>query len=83
MRELLVKAGAGFQDVVQLTTYFTVDIGDLNVRRAYSRVRQEFFGDHKPTSTGLQIQALLYPSLMLEVAAVAVTPALAADYGHP
>lgn len=74
MRELLVKAGAGFQDVVQLTTYFTVDITDLNVRRAYWRVRQEFFGSHKPTSTGLQIQALLYPSLMLEVAAIAVTP---------
>jgi 2-iminobutanoate/2-iminopropanoate deaminase len=74
MQELLDKGGAGFKDVVQLTTYFTVDIADLNLRRAYWQVRQEFFGSHKPTSTGLRIQALLYPSLMLEVAAVAVVP---------
>jgi enamine deaminase RidA (YjgF/YER057c/UK114 family) len=73
MRELLDLAGAGFKDVVQLTTYFTIDITDSSVRRAYWQVRQEFFGSHKPTSTGMQIRALLYPSLLLEVAAIAVT----------
>jgi enamine deaminase RidA (YjgF/YER057c/UK114 family) len=72
MGELLRKAGLGFTDVTQLTTYFTVDITDPAVRRAYWQVRQEFFGSHKPTSTGMRIQALLYPSLMLEVAAIAV-----------
>jgi enamine deaminase RidA (YjgF/YER057c/UK114 family) len=72
MQELLEKADAGFKDVVQLTTYFTVDVTELAVRRAYWQVRQEFFGKHKPTSTGMRVQALLYPSLMLEVAAIAV-----------
>ena len=72
MGELLEKAGLGFKDVTQLTTYFTVDITDPALRRSYWQVRREFFGSHKPTSTGMRIQALLYPSLMLEVAAIAV-----------
>ena len=69
---LLAAAGADFHNVVKLTTFFTVDITDLDRLQPYFDVRREFFGTHKPTSTGVQITALIYPELMLEVEAVAV-----------
>lgn len=69
---LLVAAGGDFGNVVKLTTFFTVDITNLPGIQPYFDVRREFFGSHKPTSTGVQVTSLIYPELMLEVEAVAV-----------
>lgn len=74
MREVLAEAGATFRDVVRLTTYFTADLSDIAATRAYWSVRKEYFGDHRPASTGLQVKGLIYPSLLLEVDAIAVIP---------
>lgn len=74
IKAILDKAGANFQDVVKLTTFFTIDITDFEAVKGYFEVRREFFGDHKPASTGVQISALVYPDLLLEVEAMAYLP---------
>ncbi|MBW7836062.1 MAG: RidA family protein [Sphingomonadales bacterium] len=74
IQEILDKAGASFTDIVKLTTFFTVDITDFEAVKGYFDVRREFFGAHKPASTGVQVTALVYPELMLEVEATAYLP---------
>jgi 2-iminobutanoate/2-iminopropanoate deaminase len=74
IRDVLALAGASLTDIVKLTTYFTVDITDPSVTRAYWGVRQEFLGPHKPASTGLRVHSLIKPELLLEIDAVAVLP---------
>lgn len=73
MKTVLAAAGADLTDVVRLTSYFSVDL-TLDLTREYWEVRKEYFGSHRPASTGMQVKALLYPSLMLEVDAIAVVP---------
>ena len=46
IKVILEKAGATFQDVVKLTTFFTVDITDHDKVSDYFEVRKEYFGDH-------------------------------------
>ena len=72
IKVILEKAGATFQDVVKLTTFFTVDITDHDKVSDYFEVRKEYFGDHKPCSTGVQIVALVDSRLMLEVEVIAL-----------
>lgn len=74
IEQILKQAGASLSDVVKLTTFFTVDITDKNAVGAYFKARQEFFGEHKPASTGVQVSALVYPELLLEVEAIAWSP---------
>jgi enamine deaminase RidA (YjgF/YER057c/UK114 family) len=74
IQDVLAVAGASLADLVKLTTYFTVDITDPAVTRAYWNVREEFLGSHKPASTGLRVQSLIHPELLLEIDAVAVLP---------
>lgn len=73
MRTVLNKAGANFSDVVRLTNYFTGELSEES-NRAYWKVRQEYFGNHRPASTGVQVKSLIYPTLLLEVDAIAVLP---------
>jgi 2-iminobutanoate/2-iminopropanoate deaminase len=73
MQRVLAAAGAKLTDVVRLTTYFSMSL-TLDATNRYWKVRREFFGNHKPASTGLQVAGLLYPSLLLEVDAIAVIP---------
>lgn len=74
IRDVLRLAGASLSDLVKLTTYFTVDIADPVITRAYWNVREDFLGSHKPASTGLRVQSLIYPELLLEIDAVAILP---------
>ena len=72
IKGILAEAGASFQDVVKMTTFFTVDITDHDKVSDYFEVRKEYFGDHKPCSTGVQVTALVDARLMLEVEVVAL-----------
>lgn len=74
IKGILQEAGASFQDVVKMTTFFTVDITDHDKVSDYFEVRMEYFGDHKPCSTGVQVTSLVDPELMLEVEVVALLP---------
>jgi enamine deaminase RidA (YjgF/YER057c/UK114 family) len=68
LRTVLQQAGADFESVVKLTAYFT-DIADLPT---YGRVRSEFITGAPPAATALQVSALAFPGMAIEVEAVAV-----------
>ena len=74
IKSILEQGGASFTDVVRLTTYFTVDITDHAAVKDYFDVRLEYFGDHRPCSTGVQVSGLVDPKLLLEVEAIAMLP---------
>jgi enamine deaminase RidA (YjgF/YER057c/UK114 family) len=61
-------AGGTLASVVKLTTYVT----DIRYRPDFRAVRAEFFGDHGPASTMVQVSALSHPDLLIEVEAIAV-----------
>ena len=71
LERALAAAGAKLTDVVRLTTYFATELTHESTHE-YWAVRREFFGEHKPASTGLQVSGLIYPTLLLEVDAIAV-----------
>lgn len=71
IEKVLKTVGATFADVLKVNVYLT-DISDL---KAINPVRQEFFGDAKPTSTAVQVVALAVPGMKLEIEAVVGLPA--------
>lgn len=73
IRAILARAGASMRDVVKMTTYFTCGLNEA-VAAEYWNVRQAYFGDHKPASTGVQVKALLMPACLVEIEVVAVLP---------
>ncbi len=64
---VLAAAGAGWGDVVKVTTYL-VDRADSP---GVSQVRFEHFGDHRPPHTGLIVAGLGSPELRVEVDIIA------------
>jgi enamine deaminase RidA (YjgF/YER057c/UK114 family) len=65
---LLSAAGAARQDVARIVVYLT-DIAD---RAAVARAREEYFGEHRPAATLVQIVALVAPEFKVEIEATAV-----------
>jgi len=74
MKRRLHLLGCNLNSVVRLTTYMAADMKDMTHVRQYWDVRQEFFGDHRPASTGVQVAALMLPEMLVEVDAVAYAP---------
>ena len=68
---ILARGGCELRDVVRMTTYFACPL-DLKMSREYFEVRREYFGDHRPASTGVQVSALVEKDLMLEVEVMAI-----------
>jgi 2-iminobutanoate/2-iminopropanoate deaminase len=66
--DLLTAAGASKTDVVKITVFLT----DMADRAAVARARTEYFGDHRPASTLVEISALVTPELKVEIEATAV-----------
>ena len=69
MESVLKAAGASFSDIIKFTTYVT----DIRTWKEVTEVRQEFLGDHKAAGTLVEVSALAYPGLMVEIEAIAVT----------
>jgi reactive intermediate/imine deaminase len=70
LETILASQGADFSNVVK-TNIFTTDI------EAYfetGAIRQEYFGNHPPTSTLVQIERLARPVFLVEIEAIAVVP---------
>ena len=65
---LLEAAGAARTDIVRIGVYLT-DMGD---RAAVARARAEYFGDHKPASTLVEVSGLVAPELKVEIEATAI-----------
>jgi len=69
----LAAAGAQRSDVVNLIRFFTNVAEDQDT---VNRVQGEWFGDHIPTSTTVEVKRLATdPRLRLEIQAVAAIPA--------
>lgn len=68
LRRVLEAAGATFDNVVKVTT-FLVDRADAP---AVSKIRFEYFGDHRPPHTGLIVAGLGSAEVKLEVEVIAV-----------
>ena len=70
---VLKRLGASLADVVKVVVYLT-DIAD---RAAVNSVRQRRFGEFRPTSTLVQVGALVHPGARVEIEAVALAPLIA------
>lgn len=70
MKSVLASQGADFSNVVK-TNIFTTDIEAF---RGAASVRREYFGDHPPASTLVQIERLARPVFLVEIEAIAVAP---------
>ena len=65
---LLQAAGASKADVVKVTIFLT----DMADRAAVAQARVEYFGEHKPAATLVEISALVVPELKVEIEATAI-----------
>jgi reactive intermediate/imine deaminase len=65
---LLRAAGASRTDVVRVGIFLT----DMADRAAVAKARVEYFGEHRPAATLVQITALVTPALKVEIEATAV-----------
>ena len=69
--QVLQAAGATFADVLKVTVFLT----DINDRPKINPIRREFFGEHRPASTLVEVSRLVQPDAKVEVEAIASIPA--------
>ena len=68
--EVLMAAGATFDDVVRVGVYL-LNVAD---RPAVNTVRRRYFGEARPASTLVGVSALAVPVAVVEIEAVALLP---------
>ncbi|MEV7008304.1 RidA family protein [Streptosporangium sp. NPDC051022] len=68
--DILAAAGAGLDDLVQLTAYL-VNMNDFG---GYNAVYAEYFDETGPTRTTVAVHQLPHPHLLIEIQAVAYKP---------
>jgi len=64
----LEAAGATFDDVVKINSYVT----DFSLFPQIAPVRAEYLKEPFPASTTVEVSALIFPELMIEIEAVAI-----------
>ena len=70
IRDILASAGAGLEDVVEISTYL-VNMNDFG---GYNEVYGEFFDYNGPARTTVAVHQLPHPHLMIEIRALAYKP---------
>jgi 2-aminomuconate deaminase len=70
IRDILRSAGAGLQDVVEVSTYLV----NMNDFAGYNEVYGEFFGYDGPARTTVAVHQLPHPHLLIEIRATAYKP---------
>ena len=68
IKALVESQGGTMANVIKLTTFVT----DMKYRPELGAVREEFFGKKGPASTLIEVSALAFPDLMVEIEAIAV-----------
>lgn len=67
----LDAAGISWRHVVKVTRYLT----DMRDQDDLNEVQREYFGEHKPASTTVEVSHLVTPPARLEIEVVAIVPA--------
>ncbi len=70
LQTVLASQGADFSNVVKVNIFTT----NIDSFLESSAVRREYFGDHPPTSTLVQIERLARPVFLVEIEAIAIAP---------
>ena len=68
LKTVLEAAGSSLEDVVKVVVYVT----DMSRMAEVQEVRREYFSNSRPASTGVEITALAFPGLMVEIEAIAI-----------
>ena len=67
LRRILDAAGADPSDVAKVTIFMR----DVSQRPLINPVRQEFFGEHRPASTLVEVKGFVEEDILLEVDVIA------------
>ena len=67
---ILASAGAGLEDLVQVTCYLV----NMNDFKGYNEVYGEFFSHGGPTRTTVAVHQLPHPHILIEINGVAFKP---------
>jgi 2-aminomuconate deaminase len=70
IRDILQSAGAGLEDVVEISTYLV----SMNDFAGYNEVYGEFFRHDGPARTTVAVHQLPHPHLLIEIRATAYKP---------
>jgi len=68
IKTLLAKAGASFEDVVEMTVFLV----DMNLHPICGRIGKEYIPDPPPTQHLIGVKSLVVPELMIEISVLAV-----------
>ena len=68
IQKALQDLGSDCQDVVRTRIYVT----DISRSSEYTQAHQEFFGAHPPTSTMVEVRALVAPEMLVEIEVEAI-----------
>lgn len=71
LKVILAEAGGTLQDVVRTVQYFR----SMADHPGMQQVKDEYFGEHSPASTSIEIVMLYDPRQMIEIEATAVLAA--------
>ena len=69
VKAVLEAAGAGFDDVVELETWFADDMADLKL---FMAVKDRYFTGRYPTWTGFAVKGFSMPGILVEIKCTAV-----------
>lgn len=69
VEKVLTTAGASFDDVVELETWFADDMADL---KTFMAVKDRFFTGHYPTWTGFAVKGFSMPGILVEIKCKAI-----------
>jgi 2-aminomuconate deaminase len=70
IRDILQSAGAGIDDVVEISAYLV----NMNDFAGYNEVYGEFFAQDGPARTTVAVHQLPHPHLLIEIRAMAYKP---------
>ena len=69
VKAVLTAAGASFDDVIELETWFLEDMADLKL---FMAVKDRYFTNRYPTWTGFAVRGFSMPGIIVEIKCTAV-----------
>ncbi len=72
--EIIARALAGLGVGLDAVTRTRLFVTDISRWEEYGRAHREAFGEHPPTTTMVEVKALIDPAMLVEIEADAVAP---------